>query len=306
LLEGQRTNLVTYSEQFNNAAWGKDASITVSANYSISPDGYQNADRIQKAVTGGAEGFSQNFFGLTAGSYTISFYAKSNTSSNQNSNILFGAFQAQSITITPSWQRFTKTFTASTIVDYNGMIASNALDVSIFGWQLEAGAYATSYIPTLSASVTRVADAASKTGISSLIGQTEGVLFVELKTIANNQFKRISLNNGAFTNSIFLDWDNSNNIYLKVFNGGTVTLTILGAFNYAITNKIAIAYKNNDYAFYINGTLQGTSTSVGVPSGLSAFQFSLVGNELMEGTINQALLFKTRLTNAQLAELTAL
>jgi hypothetical protein len=207
------------------------------------------------------------------------------------------------------WYRLIDTKTANA-VSTGGFIlygvGSPETQYLVWGAQLEAGAHVTSYIPTSGAAVTRVADAASKTGISSLIGQTEGVLFVELKTIANNEFKRISLNNGSFTNSIFLDWDNGNNIYLKVINGGGTTLTILGAFNYAITNKVAIAYKNNDYAFYINGTLQGTSTSVGVPSGLSAFQFSLAGNQLMEGTINQALLFPTRLTNAQLAELTTL
>jgi hypothetical protein len=54
-------------------------------------------------------------------------------------------------------------------------------DKYIYGAQLEAGAYATSYIPTLGAAVTRGLDACSKTGISSLIGQTEGTLFVETK-----------------------------------------------------------------------------------------------------------------------------
>jgi hypothetical protein len=49
-----------------------------------------------------------------------------------------------------------------------------------WGKQLEIAAYATSYIPTLGAAVTRGADAASKTGISSLIGQTEGTLFIDV------------------------------------------------------------------------------------------------------------------------------
>jgi hypothetical protein len=54
---------------------------------------------------------------------------------------------------------------------------------SFYAWgvQIEAGAYATSYIPTLGAAVTRGADACIKTGISSLIGQTEGTMFVEVK-----------------------------------------------------------------------------------------------------------------------------
>jgi hypothetical protein len=51
----------------------------------------------------------------------------------------------------------------------------------LWGAQVEVGSYATSYIPTTSAAVTRNADAISKTGISSLINSTEGVLFVETK-----------------------------------------------------------------------------------------------------------------------------
>jgi hypothetical protein len=52
-------------------------------------------------------------------------------------------------------------------------------NLHLWGAQLEAGAYPTSYIPTTTATVTRNADAISKTGISDLIGQTEGVLFLK-------------------------------------------------------------------------------------------------------------------------------
>jgi hypothetical protein len=66
--------------------------------------------------------------------------------------------------------------------DNNKTFAGNGLTTNlyVYGAQLEAGSYATSYCPTLAAAVTRGADAASKTGISSLIGQTEGTLFAEI------------------------------------------------------------------------------------------------------------------------------
>ena len=57
--------------------------------------------------------------------------------------------------------------------------ASGTNGILVWGAQVEASSYPTSYIPTTSSSATRVADACFKTGISSLIGQTSGVLFVD-------------------------------------------------------------------------------------------------------------------------------
>ena len=47
----------------------------------------------------------------------------------------------------------------------------------VWGWQLEQGSYATSYIPTSGSAVTRLADSCSQTVPDGVIGQTEGVLY---------------------------------------------------------------------------------------------------------------------------------
>jgi hypothetical protein len=84
------------------------------------------------------------------------------------------------------WYRCTMTATATATASGSGFslrlitsatsarAESNSLATSVHLWgaQLEAGAYPTSYIPTTTATVTRNADVISKTGISSLIGQT--------------------------------------------------------------------------------------------------------------------------------------
>jgi hypothetical protein len=306
LVEPQRTNLIFPS----NGSASNAFNGTFVANAATSPQGVNNASSF--VSTGGASGVILTTLSTSAQSYSFSVYLKGSV--NGQKVRVFGDLNGtiQNFTLTTEWERYEVTFTGvlgtQSIYLLVGTYFSPA-ETNLFyfyGAQLEVGNYVSSYIPTQGASVTRNADVISKTGISSLIGQTEGTLFFDLKTIANNEFKRISINGGSFVNSIFLDWDNTNNIYLKVINSGVLTTTILGAFNYAITNKIAIAYKNNDYAFYINGVLQGTNNSISVPSGLSVYEFSLAGNQLFEGNINAAALWKTRLTNTQLAQLTSI
>jgi hypothetical protein len=173
--------------------------------------------------------------------------------------------------------------------------------------QLEIGAYPTSYIPTLGASVTRVADAASKTGISSLIGQTEGTIFVDVN-LPNNAANDIFTFASTGVNDIFLV-SNAGNLLTRIYSNSSALFFA----QYAITAaggrfKMAISYKSGDSAFYVNGTLVGTNAgSIAFSAALS--DINLTNNQyagLNSKNINQALLFKTRLTNAQLAELTAL
>lgn len=74
MLEYQFTNLVTYSEDFSNAAWTKD-NITVSANNAVAPDGTTTADLIYPSSTGSARTIYQNFNNAD-GTYTVSFFVK--------------------------------------------------------------------------------------------------------------------------------------------------------------------------------------------------------------------------------------
>jgi hypothetical protein len=229
---------------------------------------------------------------VTAQSYTLSFYGSGTVS-------LSGTHIASVVGLGTARKTYTFTPTAGTLIlTISGTCTKG---------QLEAGSYATSYIPTLASTVTRNADVISKIGISSLIGQTEGVMYFDLKSIADNDFKRLSINGGSYVNSIFFDFDNSNNLYLKVFNSGSAVVTLLASgVNIANRNKIAIAYKNNDFSFYVNGTQVASQSSGSVPSGLANYEFSLGGNEKFIGNINASALWKTRLSNTELATLTTI
>jgi hypothetical protein len=177
---------------------------------------------------------------------------------------------------------------------------------SIWGAQVEAGAYATSYIPTTSASVTRVADECSKTGISSLFGSAF-TLFVDVLKLEDNGATRYFVakgSGGTYANFISIEKTGSGVLFV-VTNSSSVTQVAIAGGSYAVGSRLKIAARceNGSYALYINGVQIGISSQAYTPSA-SAFDlhyFDYYGNN----AINQAIILQP-LTNAQLAELTAL
>jgi hypothetical protein len=343
LLEPQRTNAITFSEQMNNAAWIKNVNAAVTANQAISPDGYQNADLVSNTLVGGGMDYYQLLTGSASTTYTYSVFVKAATHTKCALRAFVGA--TSPFTTTPAayfdlatasviqsygsatnakieavgsngWYRVSMTFpTIGTshylnlfpLSDTYTLSASNAPlnysstgGVYFWGAQYEIGAYATSYVNTLNSAVTRGADAASKTGISSLIGQTEGTMFVNAANLFPSGSRTIALlyTSGSAFYQMYVN--PSNQVRVDV-NG---SFLFLGGSIAANTNyKIAFAYKSGEYALYINGTQIATSASTTMPSSLTAYY---LGNSLggeQGGAFSQALLFKTRLTNAQLAEL---
>ena len=156
--------------------------------------------------------------------------------------------------------------------------------------------------------MTRIADAASKTGVSSLIGQTEGTVFFDANFDDNNTVN-FSISDGTSSNYILIDTTSLRAVGLIIQQGGVTQaqLTTANSFYTSGTRlKCAIAYKQNDFAFYINGTLIGTDSSGTVPA-CDQIRFSRWNGALPAAQgIAQSALFKTRLTNAQLAQLTTL
>jgi hypothetical protein len=153
-----------------------------------------------------------------------------------------------------------------------------------------------------------LADAASKTGISSLIGQTEGTLFVEFDaTITGNasSYAGIALNNGTSSNILAFGYYQNGRIQAVAFVGGSLLVNIdLPAFALTTGNhKFALSYKLNDYVFYVDGVQVGSDTSATVPATSVLNLYDVVGANM---AYSQVALFTTRLTNAELASLTSL
>jgi len=337
LLEPQRTNLALYSEQLNNANWTNiDSTISANTTATLDPAGYYGADKIVENSATSGHSVYQAISVTNGATYTLSVFAKAAERTKVWLD-LFGGSNAgvfdlstgtvvavssgASAVITQyanGWYKCAVTAVAPDPTLYinvgpttgnttNNQYAGNGTSgIYIWGAQLEAGAYATSYIPTLGASVTRVADIATKTGITSLIGQTEGTLFAEINWV-NNSVDSVfaTLSDGTTNNRIHFGNAATGSWYLYSEAGAATQVNITTPTPVNGKYKIAVAYKLNDYAFYINGVQIAVDNSATVPatSQINVGGFITAG---LEQSVNQALVFKTRLTNAQLAELTTL
>ena len=306
LLEPQRTNLVQYSEQFDNAYWIK-SNATITANTTVSPDGTQNADTA--VITAGGYIYAEfiSYAAVTGQSATLSVFAKNATSTL----LVFGGATTAGTDVYKienygnGWYRHSvvRTFTATATTTLQYLITLVGTSI-IWGAQVEGSnsGYATSYIPTLAASATRGADACSKTGISSLIGQTEGTIFAEVYPEEFVDGSYIGISDGTFTNRIIFGFEGGAGNLLVFGNTG---LSGAGTYTRGQKIKIAIAYKSGSSALYVNGAAVSTSAGTFTAS-YSQFNFnSGAGSQNFVGKCSQALLFKTRLSNADLVALTA-
>jgi hypothetical protein len=187
LVEPQRTNIALYSEQFDNAAYvksgnGVGVAPVVTANDEISPDGYQNADKIDLSLSGGTSSSDwswiyRNYSATISQPQAISLYLKAATALDVGKIIRVGFVAYVNHTLTADWTRVQLTQTPASTSNFSlgfrlrgNEATANTASFYAWGMQLEQNSsYATSYIPTTTAAVTRNADAISKTGISSLI-----------------------------------------------------------------------------------------------------------------------------------------
>ena len=183
----------------------------------------------------------------------------------------------------------------------------------LLGWgaQIETGSVATSYIPTTTGSVTRNADLISVSGTASgIIGQTQGTIYaeVDIKNLTNGT-RIFAISDGTQANRIAILFNTTNRIRLLA----TVTSATQADINTATNQpagiyKIAVAYALNDYALYVNGEQIGTDATALVPACSSVFLGTLEtgsGLSSLNDRILAAALYTTRLTNAELAALTA-
>jgi hypothetical protein len=334
LVEPQRTNILTYSEQFDNAAWTK-TNTTVTANATTAPDGTLSADKIIESANLNTHYLRRliSFSGTNA----ISIYAKAaerdriwvgNVSTLEytifdltNGTVVtqIGTFDSQITELENGWYRCTviDVLNTSAFLAY-GIVASGTTlsylgdgtsGLYLWGAQLEAGSYSTSYIPTTSASVTRNADVINKTGISNLIGQTEGTLFLD--TIINNlstptNFSVLCYLKGS--SELYIEISTSGVITAIFYDGSSSTGSITGSLGFTSgRHKFAFAYKSNDFILYVDGAQFGVDTSGLVSGTLTELGLQYYSNNYLGSQkVNTATLFKTRLTNAELAQLTTI
>jgi len=326
LLEPSRANNIAYSENVTNSWWLK-SNVTALDNQGISPEGLNNAGKITLTSTGGAVLYRTS---VTIGDGVLSFFANPGTLSGGRVRVSVDGVGAAYWNIDGTlssvnggtaeaaenygngWFRYSYNVPSGSVANYGvqgGVIGESML---VYGMQAEPNAsYVSSYIPNHgeSGGVTRAADSCSVTGVSDVIGQTEGTLFAEFKIPEKQTPSFFSISNGSAANRIIFGYYNGNLTYYV--NSTTGSFTNTGIIDYSPvvgqTYKIALAYKSNDFKVYKNGTNTNTETTFTVPASLTAIDNQGGGvSQFIFAEVNQFMLFKERLSNAELATLTTL
>jgi len=345
LVEEQRTNLCPYSEQINQWS-GTTYNVTITSNSSASPDGQTTAETVTCDTTNNYHIIGHADVSFTSGSsYAFSIFVKQGTA--RYVQILFGSaafalteyanFDLQTGTVVGGdtadatiiafangWYRITYKGVANVSVSDRAYLAiitsasaaraevhTQALSIYAWGAQLEAGSFATSYIPTLASSVTRSADVASVNTLSPWMNEVEGTIYGEITSLTG----ALALTNQSVAE---IDTGSTNDrnkisryngiIYGSTTTGGTFQADVsLG--NAASANtvyKAAYRFKANDFAGTINGGTVQTDTSGTVPSSLTKLWLGNNPNsDYLNGHLRRVAFYPRALTAAELQALTA-
>ena len=344
LLEPTRINRITQSEAFDNSYWTKTGSSVVGGFSSPSADSPLGAFKLVEDTSTAPHRIISSIATTLAGVNSISIYIKkgelkniglkesqetgkyasfdlvnltvldksSGVEANINSQINGWIKLSMQVAITSTLIRFSTHLLPNSYTsgDPNSSYTGDGTSgLYIFGAQLEAGSYATSYIPTSgqSGGVTRVAETSSQTTPDGVIGQTEGTMFIDFKK-EHNALETWSINDGSSSNRVYMGFNNSNFISQVRSSNGAAQASFTTGLNNNTRYKCALAYKLNDFVLYINGVQIGTDNSGVVPlnmSKLSAYASTSSDAPFFSPT-NDVKLYNTRLSNAELQALTTI
>ena len=348
LFEPQSTNLITYSEDFSDSSWNLDFSasyITRTPNAATSPSGENNATKLIGndtskdpinsyigASTSASAPYASSIFAkkgeydylvLGLGTYTDGYYAIFNLSNGTISTLPTASGTSASIEdYGNGWFRciIATTNTLGSELLFTSPSVDGTLTTSytnttngVYIWaaQLEESSYATSYIPTEGSIKTRLQDAAFGAGSSDLINSTEGVFYLCIAALSDdNTDRKITISDGTFDNSVNIGFSRfTGYINADLISGGVLQTSGFGATGVTQTNynKFAMSWGNGITKFYVNGILASTHSSVTSPIGLNAINFAYPNNtQKTFARCKTVAVFKEALTDAELTCLTTI
>ena len=301
LLEPQSTNIFLNSN--NLSQWLIGAGLTVTTNLVTSPDGTKNADQIKKTsenytyirqslTTGSVSVFSifvkqgnYRYIGIRnndSGHSVFDFETKTFVTSKADHNLSFkelpnGWFRLiDKRTISTNTSAFRGV--ALTLADGTELHSHIPLNAFAYVWggQLEnAATYSTSLIPTNGSTQTRAAETCNGAGTSSILPSEEGILYAEIASLTTEGAgaTRLSINDGSQDNNVTIGYSASNTVRIIIRSSSSNQALITSTQTITDFLKIAVKYKANDFALYINGSLIGTDTSGSAPSGMNDVSF---------------------------------
>jgi hypothetical protein len=341
LVEEQRTNLQTQSEAFDQSPWSTVGGTT-STNVIAAPDSTTTADLLTENTTTGQHDIRATSPSLTdAVSYTFSVFAKTNgrllqiifpiTASGHGGifNLTAGTVTVVG-TVTATIQAFpngwyrcivsgVKSGTGAVtirLLTHNGTGNSYTGDgtsgIYLWGAQLEAASFPTSYIPTTTATVTRSADVASITGanFSSWYRQDEGTIYAEGSVPVGVSGSRAlaGISDGTNSERIIISHNGTTAANGLVVDGNTsqTSFTVTAnSFPPGERKKVALAYKVDDFGFT---TVPGTTVEQDSSGTLPTVDRLQIGNAPGRTEPNQPIRRLTywpqRLSNTTLQQIT--
>jgi hypothetical protein len=334
-IEEQRTNLLTRSDDFATTWVAQRATVT--SNTIIAPDGTLTGDKLIADTTASNTHSVYQTVSVTSGTaYTFSAYGKigelnrlalrTGSAGFTDAATVFNLSDGTSATATGysaptsvsmtvvgnGWYRCTITASATSTTTANPYVGvSNGNNIAftgdgyagiyIWGAQLEAGAFSTSYVPTVASQVTRSADSASMTGtnFSSWYNNQQGTVYIEntFASIASQTLTSFMISTGnQITNSVNLyQFAGTNAANIRTTGGVN---TNFGSYTVVQNTyyKYAVSWQANSQAISRNGGAVATA-AVGIPNNLDTFSIA-------NGNIKKFAFYPARLTNAELQGLT--
>jgi len=346
LLEPARTQLISYSEDFSNADWTKNSS-TVTLDEIISPDGTQNAAKVESS----ADGLNSRieFFPTVSDNttYTVSIFVKKGDLNYirltlrtkaavsvaadydiNNGSIGTTFYNPDGTNIQyygNGWYRVSITEDVSSgasSVRVQCILASNDNSVDtddgaylyMWGAQVEAGSYPTSYIPNdgTTATVTRNADVCNSAGTSAEFNDSEGVLFAEISALTDDgTSRRISITDAIgndFYNLVSIELDEISGAVKGIVSSGSTVDVLQSSLIQTINNKISLKYNSSSISLFINGFKVESNNSPNLPNGLKELTFSdgkVPQTRPFYGKTKELAYFKEALTDSELEALTS-
>ncbi len=336
ILEPERTNLVTYSEDLS---YFSKTNITEVNGNQVTPNGTIGSIKITPTSSSITQLQKSS---LTIGSaYSISFFVKKAEASHLIINqagsnaqrvsydidnltyIGIAGVDADIVSYGNGWVRIEYSVNSITYGDIR-IILSNGTDVYpynppvgdglyLWGFQLEQNSYPTSYIPTNgeSGGVTRSAETASGAGQSSTFNDSEGVLMMEASTLKKNgSFENITLSSGTSAYVVLIFYrPTENEVNFRVTVNNVLQMDkVYHLDDVTLFNKMLIKYKQNDFSVYVNGyKIHSDDNGITFASGtLDRINFdSSIGTDDFYGNVKQLQYFDSALADTQLEQLTS-
>jgi len=317
LIEEQRTNLFPASNDFANATyWTVYGTAVATAGAGTGPDGLNSAVNLAGAtdITLSGNNIEESLSVSASTAYQFSVFVKSNGGTTvilRLRDSTGGSSSSSPFTVTSSWTRISLNRTMAVgATSVRCIIGATDGDILIYGAQLEAGAFATSYIPTTTTALTRNADVASMTGtnFSSWYNASSGSLLAQYQpSVTGVNLGTVAISDGTLNNRMIIRGmtTSSQTVFIGVSSGSTqwndgfTTAT-------ATSTKSIFAYATNDIAFTRNAATPFTDTSATIPTvNQLRIGSDADGTFLLNGHIQRLAFYPQRLPNATLQALTS-